>query len=71
MTALSKLFQDHRAYVTEWFRFPDGTVQSFRFHRDRYQEMRSAVIRRGGVRITDPFRKGAPLGGYSDNRECA
>lgn len=68
---MSALFQDHRAYVTEWYRFNDGTVQSFRFHRDRYQEMRSTVIKRGGTRIQDPFRKGAPLGGYSENRECA
>ena len=64
MTALPSIFQDHRAYRTEWYRFPDKTVQSFRFHRDRYQEMRTAVIKRGGVRIQDPFRKGAPLGGY-------
>ncbi len=71
MSALPAAFQDHRAFRTEWFRFPDAPVQSFRFHRDRYHEMRAAVIRRGGMQIDDPFRKGAPLGGYSDNRECA
>ena len=60
-----KLFQDQRAFVTEWFRFRDGTVQSFRFHRDRYQEMRSTVVKRGGIRVEDPFRKGAPLGGFN------
>jgi hypothetical protein len=59
-------FQDQRAYKTEWYRFPDGSVQSFRFERDRYLVMRTTVVRMGGVRVEDPFRKGAPVGGFNE-----
>lgn len=61
-------FQDRRAFITEWYRFPDGSVQSYRFERDRYEAMRTTVVRMGGIRIEDPMRKGAPVGGFDGNR---
>lgn len=69
MSALADYFQVYTAaYSTEWFRFPDGTVTSYRFHRDTYQQKRKAVEDKGGVKIADPFRKGAPTGGFQSRQ---
>lgn len=71
MTALPAIFQDSRPYVTEWYRFPTGSVISFRWSRETYHEKRKLVSKAGAVLIEDPFRKGAPVGGFTNNRRIA
>jgi hypothetical protein len=48
-----------------WFKFPSGEVKSFLFKEDEYKSKLNKVLSSGGREIPDPFRKGAPLGGYT------
>ena len=48
-----------------WFKMPDGRTQSFRFNQDQASIKVGELVESGATIISDPFRKGAPLGGFS------
>lgn len=68
MSALPAHYQDNNRYSTHWFRMPSGKVASYRWREAEAHEKR-ALLPRGTIEIEDPFRKGAPLGGYTNNRQ--
>lgn len=68
MSALPALYQDNNRYSTHWFRMPSGKVTSYRWREGEVQQKR-ALLPHGAIEIEDPFRKGAPLGGYTNNRQ--
>ena len=53
-----------RIYNTIWFRLPSGKVQSYRFKTEQARARIEEMKQKGAVVLEDPFRKGAPIGGY-------
>lgn len=47
-----------------WFKMPDGETLSFRFNREEAAVRVGKLVESGAELLPDPFRKGAPLGGF-------
>lgn len=69
MGSLPATWQDNRYYQAHWYRLKNGKIASYRFCGDGAQEKHEKMLRKGAVEIEDPFRKGAPMGGYR-GAEC-
>jgi vancomycin permeability regulator SanA len=59
----NKLIFKNRVKVV-WMKFPSGEIQSFLLSEDNYKQKWDRILKAGAKEIPDPFRKGAPLGGY-------
>ena len=59
-----------RPHRVRWYRAPNGHMVSYQFNREENAERHRAMLRHGHIEIENPFRKGAPKGGYGLDR-CA
>lgn len=61
-----KTFEKKRA-KTLWFRFPSGEIKSFLWKPEDIERRKMEKLSLGAIEIRDPFRKGAPPGGFGLN----
>lgn len=56
-----------KKYRCIWIKEPSGEVKSYRLEKEELKERLESILSSGAVQIQDPFRKGAPVGGFTNN----
>lgn len=60
---------ERKPFQIFWFKLASGETVSYRFSREESSEKVGRLVESGAMIIPDPFRKGAPLGGFKQGGE--